>query len=147
MKIFTSKTQRIGKIGEDIASSFLLKRGHEIIERNYTLKCGELDIISRETSKIHFIEVKSIACDLVETPEPWKYSRYYRPEENLHPKKMSRIKTTLQTYLMSLSKRQPGEDKGQPREANPSWQFDLYVVYVDDIHKKGIVKPIENIIL
>ncbi len=134
-------------MGEDIASSFLLAQGHEILERNYTLKCGELDIISRETGKIHFIEVKSIACNLVETPEPWKYGKYYRPEENLHPKKMSRIKTTLQTYLMSLSKRHDFDIKGQQSGASVPWQFDLYVVYVDDIHRRGIVKPIKNIIL
>ena len=147
MQVFTSKSQNVGKMGEDIAASFLLAQGHEILERNYTLKCGELDIISRETGKMHFIEVKSIACDLVETPEPWKYGKYYRPEENLHPKKMGKIKTTLQTYLMSLSKRQLGGDKGQSHEGNLPWQFDLYVVYVDDIHRKGIVKPIKNIIL
>jgi len=153
MKVFTSKTQKVGKLGEDIVAMFLVKQGFEIVERNYTKKWGEIDVIardvSRETPKIHFIEVKSIACNLIETPEPWKETKLYRPEENLHPKKLQRLKTTLQIYLVSFNKRHEVISKRHEigGDEGIAWQFDLYVVYVDAVNKKGKIKPIYNIIL
>ncbi len=46
--------------GEDVAVEFLKRRGHKIIERNYSTKYGELDIITRAPSgELCFVEVKS----------------------------------------------------------------------------------------
>jgi putative endonuclease len=57
-KIFTSKTQIIGEIGENIAVKFLMKHNFQILERNYTKKWGEIDIVGKKLGKLHFIEVK-----------------------------------------------------------------------------------------
>ena len=52
--------QEIGKIGEDIACSYLEKNNYKIICRNYRTKTGEIDIIARDiTKEIVFIEVKT----------------------------------------------------------------------------------------
>ena len=59
MKKFTSETQKVGQLGEDIAVRFLMKHGYEIIARNFTQKCGELDIVAKNKGKIHFVEVKA----------------------------------------------------------------------------------------
>jgi putative endonuclease len=58
MKNFISEKQKIGKLGEDVACKYLEKKGYVILERNYTRKWGEIDIVSCETERIHFIEVK-----------------------------------------------------------------------------------------
>ena len=60
-KIFTSKTQKTGEIGENIAVKFLVKHNFTILERNYTKKWGELDIVAEKQGKIYFIEVKSVS--------------------------------------------------------------------------------------
>ncbi len=48
-----------GKIGEDCATDLLLKKGYEIIERNYHSRFGEVDIIAQNSSYIIFVEVKT----------------------------------------------------------------------------------------
>ena len=62
-KIFTSETQKTGEIGENIAVKFLMKHGFSILDRNYTKKWGEIDIVAEKDNKISFIEVKSVSCE------------------------------------------------------------------------------------
>ena len=52
MKKFTSKSQKIGELGEDLACKFLMKHEFIISERNYTRKWGEIDIIAEKDNKI-----------------------------------------------------------------------------------------------
>lgn len=48
-----------GKYGEDLAVSFLEKKGFEILERNYRYKRGEVDIIAMLNNELLvFFEVK-----------------------------------------------------------------------------------------
>ena len=60
-KVFTSETQKIGETGENIAVKFLMKHDFTILDRNYTKKWGEIDIIAEKQDKIYFIEVKSVS--------------------------------------------------------------------------------------
>lgn len=63
-----------GKRGEDLAVSYLRKRGFQIIGRNFRIRGGELDIIAIETSKVTelqtlvFIEVKTRSSEEFGTP-------------------------------------------------------------------------------
>src|SRR3989344_5717759 len=52
--------RKSGDIGENIACNFLKRRGFEILERNYSKKWGEIDIVTKRAGLIHFIEVKSV---------------------------------------------------------------------------------------
>ena len=69
MKKFTSKNQQIGQVGEDLAVKFLVKQGFSLLQRNYTLKIGEIDIVATKAQKLHFIEVKTLQKDLSVTRE------------------------------------------------------------------------------
>lgn len=139
-KVFTSKTQKIGEIGENIAVRFLVKHGFSIIERNYTKKWGELDIVALKKNKIYFIEVKSVSTISFETLSDNKTycgaTKNFRPEENMHPRKLQRMSRAIQTYLISRKKYQGLE-----------WQVDLLVVYLDLNNKKAKIKVVENIII
>jgi putative endonuclease len=133
-KIFTSETQKIGEIGENIAVRFLVKQSFIIKDRNYTKKWGEIDIIAEKRNKLHFVEVKSVSRDL--TNISCNTLDQYRPEDNMHPWKIKRLARTIQTYL--LSKKVPD---------NKEWQVDLLTVYLDINNKKAKVKVVEDLIL
>lgn len=51
-------TRRIGDDSEDVAAAELLRRGHEIIVRNWKTKYCEIDIVSRFKDTFYFTEVK-----------------------------------------------------------------------------------------
>ncbi len=134
MKKFTSKSQKIGELGEEVACTFLMKHGFTIQERNYTKKWGEIDIITEKEGKLYFIEVKSVSCGtLPEFKDDNPFTK--RPEENMHPWKLKRLSRTIQTYLI------------HKRIGNTPWQFDLLLVYLDIENRKARVRTIENIIL
>ena len=54
-----AKPQGLGGKGEDLATAFLLERGHEILARNFRSRFGEIDIISKFGGFLCFIEVKT----------------------------------------------------------------------------------------
>lgn len=134
-KKFTSDSQKTGEIGENIAARFLMKHGFYIIDRNYTKKWGEIDIVAEKQNKLYFIEVKSVVSENLsdvnhETKDTW------RPEDNMHPWKLKRLSRTIQTYLLSKNVLDEKE-----------WQIDLLVVYLDMKNKKARVKVVKDIIL
>ena len=138
MKNFISGSQKIGKLGEDVACKFLEKQGYSILERNYTKKWGEIDIIAQKKQALYFIEVKSKSVSDVNLSfeeEGNSDNLFSRPEENMHPWKLRRLAKTVQTYLINK------------RIGNTPWQFDLLVVYLDLEKRKAKVKRIENIVL
>lgn len=52
--------KKIGNEGEEIACSYLLNKGYEILSRNWRTKEGEIDIICKHNSTIIFVEVKNL---------------------------------------------------------------------------------------
>ncbi len=125
MKKFTSETQKTGRIGEDIAARFLMKQGYAIVDRNFTQKCGELDIVAENKGKVHFIEVKTVSCE-----------SFYRPEENVSPRKLKRMARAIQIYMAQ---------KHVSYETN--WQIDVITVILNSIDKTAKVNVLENIII
>ena len=51
--------KEIGYLGEDIAAEHLKKLGYEILERNFTVRGGEIDIIAMDGETLVFVEVKT----------------------------------------------------------------------------------------
>jgi putative endonuclease len=134
-KVFTSETQKIGEIGENIAVKFLMKHSFLILDRNYTRKWGELDIVAEKNNKLHFIEVKSVSRETLNSVNRETLDSYH-PEDNMHPWKMKRMSRTIQTYLLNKN---VDEDK--------EWQVDLLVVFLDIKNKKARIKVVSDIIL
>ena len=133
-KVFTSKPQKIGEIGENIVVRFLVKHSFLILDRNYTKKWGEIDIIAEKTNKLYFIEVKSVSC---ETLDNVLYeTSNYKPEDNMHPWKLKRLSRIIQTYLLS-----------EKIDDEKEWQVDLLVVFLDVKNKKAKIKVVSDIVL
>ncbi|MFZ2621129.1 MAG: YraN family protein [Minisyncoccia bacterium] len=128
-----TEKQRIGQIGEDLACEYLSKNGYKVIERNYLKKWGEIDIITKKGSKIHFVEVKAVTR---ETNEITRIGDSYRPEDNMHPWKLQRLGRAIQSYLL---------DKDVAD--NIDWQFDVATVYLDQTGKLQKILILEDIVL
>jgi putative endonuclease len=81
--------RNIGTLGEIIAEKFLLKQGCKILERNFTCKLGEIDIIAIDKDYIVFTEVKT------------RYDNFYgSPAESVTAYKQFRIYKAAQVYIM-----------------------------------------------
>lgn len=134
-KVFTSETQKTGEIGENVAVRFLVKQGFSVLDRNYTRKWGEIDIVAEKDDKLYFIEVKSVRRENLENLTKEALDQY-RPEDNMHPWKLKRMGRTIQTYL--ISEKVPDEKE---------WQVDLLVVFLDLKSKSAKIKVVKDIIL
>lgn len=112
--------QKIGKLGEDIATRFLVKRGYEVVERNYLKRTGEIDIICQKDDKLYFVEVKSVSRENITTDS-------YRPEDNIHEAKILRLSRTIEIYLSE-------------KEIDLDWEIIVVTVVIDSISKTAKVK-------
>lgn len=117
----------IGKIGEKIAKSFLMKHDFSFIEANYKTKFGEIDLIARKDNILRFIEVKSVKVN------DFNNTLHITPEDNLTSEKQRKIRLSAEIYLNHKSISQE-----TPR------QFDLACVYINTKTREGKVKYIVN---
>lgn len=112
MKSFTSKNQKFGQVGENIACKYLKNKGFNIIERNFTHNRGEIDIVAKKGDQIRFVEVKTISRRYLKITKTG-----FTPEQKLNYKKMQKILITSKVYLYS---------KGIKLDSN--WQIDLLAI-------------------
>ncbi len=85
--------REIGAFGERAACEYLEDRGCEILERNFTLKTGEIDIIADDDGCLVFAEVKTR-----------RGTFFGEPSEAVNYRKREHIRRTAMLYLDSLDK-------------------------------------------
>lgn len=103
------KTARsIGDMGEDAVCDFLRRHGYDIIDRNFTVRGGEIDIIAEKNGVIAFVEVKTRKEDSLT-----------QGEEAVTKGKIRRIVKTAKVYFNKLN---------EPCQC----RFDVAVVQVSD---------------
>lgn len=78
----------IGKIGEKLAIHYLRKKGYSILEQNYRVIFGEIDLIAEKDNCICFIEVKCRTSQ-----------KYGLPEESVTRHKKNKIIKVAQLYI------------------------------------------------
>ncbi len=89
MKTWNRET---GRRAEDIASRHLKRNGYQILERNFSNKFGEIDIIAKDNDILVFVEVKAkIGVD------------FGLPEEMITPGKLQKIRNMAAVYLKGQS--------------------------------------------
>ena len=86
-----------GTSGEDMAAAYLSAKGHKIILRNYTTKIGEIDIITTDGRKTHFVEVKTRSG-----------SKFGRPYESITQEKLRHIRRVAEVYIQQTKSRDEG---------------------------------------
>ncbi len=147
-----TEKRKLGDIGENVACEFLVRHGFEIIERNYLRKWGEIDIVAKKSGKIHFVEVKSVSCEISRlnvshgtSAKDNPLQETYRPEENLHPGKLKRLYRTIETYLLHPPERLVSSSRAGKKEYL-DWQLDLITAKIDTRTRQARVEMLENII-
>lgn len=120
----------IGKIGENIVKAFLMKQGYSILEQNYRTIRGEVDIVAKKDSILHFVEVKSVKVRNLAS----LHNLRVQPEDNLTFTKWSRLLIAVETYL---------RHRNVLHETR--YQIDLACVYIDTESRQGRVRLLENI--
>ncbi len=75
-----------GNIAEELAVTFLLNSGYQVIEQNFYSRFGEIDIIAIKDDVLHFIEVKSGLC-------------FESAIQNITPSKISKLIKTIDVYM------------------------------------------------
>jgi putative endonuclease len=58
-KLFRRNNKDLGDRGEKLAVKFLRRQGYKILERNFRIRQGEIDIVARDGEQLVFVEVKT----------------------------------------------------------------------------------------
>ena len=82
------RDKSLGAFGEDLAARFLESRGYKILERNFKVKWGEMDIIAQDRGTICFVEVKLRTSD-----------HFGLPQEAVEIRKRRKLARVAQGYL------------------------------------------------
>jgi putative endonuclease len=82
------QTRLFGQKGEELAANFLKKKGYRIVEQNFRVSFGEIDIIAWDRETLVFIEVKTR-----------KNIRYAMPFEAVNSHKIKKLSDTALFYL------------------------------------------------
>ena len=59
----------LGREGEDRAARFLAEKGSKILDRNYSTRSGEIDLVALHNGEVVFVEVKTRTSDAYGAPE------------------------------------------------------------------------------
>ena len=81
--------QQLGSEGESIACAELERLGYRIIERNYRIRNGEIDIVADDAGTVVFVEVKTKSS-----------GDYGDPVEEVTPQKQQQIISMGEYYAI-----------------------------------------------
>lgn len=127
------KKNKIGAWGEKVAVNYLQKHGFTVVDTNYLKKWGEIDIVARGTEGIRFVEVKTVSYETKQDLELAISRGTWRPEENVHHKKIQRLNRAIESWVME--KNYSGE-----------WEIDVIAVRIVPREKYASVKYLPNVI-
>lgn len=130
----TTKKRFTGNLGEALAAKYLKNKGFLVIGRNYLLSYGEVDLVVQRGGVIHFVEVKSVTCEIPQEGVPHEMLRAdWNPAERLDTRKLAKVGKAAQTFLA---------ERGL---LDRDWQIDGVLVYIDATTKRAKVEWFENI--
>ena len=85
----------LGRLGEQLAAEHLIRRGFQIVERNYRTRWGELDIVAFDGRTLAFCEVKARRLSA-----PGR-----SPFESVHARKRSQVRKMAGSWLIERTDR------------------------------------------
>ena len=102
--------KQIGNLGEMLAEKFLEEHGYQILDRNFTTRYGEIDLVAveAETENVIFVEVKTRTTNT-----------YGEPEDSITPAKMERLQNAALLWLQAHP------------DATDDWRIDVISIQLD----------------
>jgi putative endonuclease len=88
----SKQRQTLGRLGEDLAASYLKEKGYRLLERNYRCYLGEVDIIALDEKTLVFIEVRCRSS-----------GKFGLPQESVQWYKQAKVRKIAQYYLQTAS--------------------------------------------
>ena len=121
----------IGSTLETEACLYLTRNGYSIIDRNFRLPYGEIDIIAKDerTKELVFVEVKGMTINTIID----KDSRT-KPEDHFNAAKIQKFKKIIMAYL---NKKWPSGK----RYYDTPWRIDLIAIEADS---KGSITSLNH---
>ena len=122
MAIHSDQIKSTGKWGEDQAERYLRKKGYHTVERNFSCRFGEIDLIVSDRTYLVFVEVKTR-----------KSGEFAEARESVGAGKQRRVRAAASMWLSAH------ETELQPR-------FDVIEIYgTEDMpYRKLQIRQIEN---
>jgi putative endonuclease len=91
---------QLGRAGEDAAVAHLVRRGFDIVERNYRTRWGELDIVAFDGQVLAFCEVKTRRITRTALPTPL---------DGVRPRKRAQVRKMAGSWLIERADRPHAE--------------------------------------
>lgn len=85
----TLQRQVVGRLGERLAERYLLEQGARLLERNYRIDYGEVDLLLEDEDDLVAVEVKTRDVSDIE-----------QPEEAVTWRQLRRIARAMATYAV-----------------------------------------------
>jgi putative endonuclease len=120
----TDRRQTLGRLGEQLAAEHLMRRGFQIVERNFRTRSGELDIVARDGVTLAFCEVKTRLAG----------ANGITPFDSLHERKRRQVRRIAREWLA---------ERG-PRGFVPRLRFDAIGVVVDRLGALVALEHLED---
>ncbi len=131
MKLFGQSRKELGDLGEKVAAEYLHRHGFLIVAHNVARKTGEIDLIARKDKIMHFVEVKTIACEAF--PGEQHTLDEYDPSVNLHEAKIRKVARTAEWYMAE-------------RDLENEWQVDAVLVWLRKRDGRAYVRYLPQIV-
>jgi len=117
------RRRRFGDFGERVAASHLESKGFTILEKNWSVREGEIDIVASKGTDLVFVEVRS------------RQGRNFgTPEESITGRKAAHVRAAAAAYIQ------------QHPDAPPNPRIDVVVLELDAKGRVLRVEQIENAI-
>ena len=114
-----AKHKELGKLGEDLATEFLIKNGYEILDRNWRFQKSEIDIIAQKDLTLAIVEVKTRSS-----------IDFGLPQDFVKPKQIQSLVKAVNQYVVL-------------NDIDFEIRFDIIAIH-RDLKQKFIIEHIED---
>jgi len=100
--------KQIGALGESIAAKYLQDQGYQVLDQNFTVKYGEIDLVALDEDCVVFVEVKTR-----------RSATFGNPEDSVTPAKIERMENAALLWLQAHP------------EVPDEWRMDVIAILID----------------